>query len=294
MQVDWASTDDAQAALDQIRPEGHVYEAVGLPGGQRRVFRGELAGTPVAVKILRPWGAALQGQAARVLEYSRREVAAMLACHSPHMARVIACGEVELPNGLHSICQVEEFITGHTLREAIAERRGTRTRFPAYPLQPLALGVAEAIAAMWAQRCVHRDIKPENIMLRDADRGVVLVDLGICLSIDLTRLTNPGEEGPHTPGYQSPEQIRQEARLDHRSDQFLLGISLYECATGVHPFRTSRDEAQIREMILRVEPPDLRARPGLSGPMVRVIQQLLSKHRTNRYPTPEQLLEALA
>jgi serine/threonine-protein kinase len=83
--------------------------------------------------------------------------------------------------------------------------------------------------------------------------------------------------------------------LDFRSDLFLLGIVLYEAATGTHPFwvpRMSIGQAQVA--IIRDTPvlPSTR-RPEIPAPLNVVIMRLLAKQPHLRYRSTAQLQEVL-
>lgn len=112
---------------------------------------------------------------------------------------------------------------------------------------------------------VHRDIKPDNVLLRwnEAERGwqIKLVDFGTAkfdgADVKLTRVG----EVIGTPEYMSPEQLLDEP-LDHRTDLYSTGITLYECLTGRVPFSgtlgqvvmglSTGDYPRIRELVKEV------------------------------------------
>ena len=98
--------------------------------------------------------------------------------------------------------------------------------------------VARALTDAHAARLVHRDLKPANFYLARSDAGEVLK----LLDFGLARWVAGGEavERPGrvlgTPRYMSPEQMRGEARVDHRSDLWSLGVVVYQALTGRFPF----------------------------------------------------------
>jgi serine/threonine-protein kinase len=116
------------------------------------------------------------------------------------------------------------------------------------PLQDLIdvlLPVASAVAAGHAQGIVHRDLKPDNIFLHREGCRVVpkVLDFGISRAMSARRITlNASVFG--TPQYMSPEQARG-AATDARSDQYALGVILYEGVTG----RLPRDSANPLELL---------------------------------------------
>lgn len=101
--------------------------------------------------------------------------------------------------------------------------------------------IANAIQAAHQAGVVHRDIKPSNLML-DIHGKVWLTDFGLASLEDDLTLTGTGDL-LGTPAYMSPEQARGETkRIDHRTDIYSLGATLYELATLQKPFAGSRQQ----------------------------------------------------
>ncbi len=125
---------------------------------------------------------------------------------------------------------VIEVLVGRTLSETI---RGDGPMAPDEILR-IAPPVLEVLAYLHSQGVIHRDVKPGNVFLCD-DGRVLLMDLGLAADPhDLLTTTLGDVMG--TFAYMAPEQIAG-AAVDHRSDLYSLGISLYEALVGRRPYR---------------------------------------------------------
>jgi serine/threonine protein kinase len=132
---------------------------------------------------------------------------------------------------------------------------------------------------------LHRDIKPANFLLShsaDEEERVFLTDFGVAKSAeDGQDLTTTGQFMA-TVAYASPEQLTGEA-LDHRSDIYSLGCSLYRLLTGQNPF-PSTAPALVMMGHLNDPPPRVSAvRPDLPPALDQVIARVMAKHPADRY-----------
>ncbi len=150
----------------------------------------------------------------------------------------------------------------------------------------IALGLREA----HSKGIVHRDIKPSNILITRG--GVVkIVDFGLALiSTDLGLSREHSSTG--TPNYMSPEQVRGDA-VDHRSDLWSLGVTLYEAASRSLPFGGGTMPALVRSILYdEVDWTRVRANETLSQ-FEEVLRRLLAKDRNERYASTDELLSNL-
>lgn len=135
------------------------------------------------------------------------------------------------PKSNSRYCIVEEFIDGDPLEQHLSGYT-----VPKDALELLS-HLVRGMSVFWLRRVVHRDLKPANIMITNSNPRII--DLGIARIQDASSLTlSFAPFGPCTPNYASPEQLTNRKRyIDHRSDQFTLGIVLGQLLLGgMHPF----------------------------------------------------------
>lgn len=112
--------------------------------------------------------------------------------------------------------------------------------------------VADALEHAHRQGIIHRDIKPSNLLL-SLDGRLNVNDFGLARILEQPGVTVTGEF-VGSPAYMSPEQIAAgRTPIDHRTDIYSLGATLYEMLTKQRPFPGERRE-QILAQILHKEP----------------------------------------
>jgi len=218
-------------------PEVHNLEPVAL-GGQRWVYRGDHDDEgQVVLKIVKP------GQDP---ERIRREISAVTAIHSSRVPVIHATGVAQSNVG-PCVWVREGWIPGTNL--AVLLEAGA---IGEADLLRLAHDLLTALHEAEVVRIVHRDVKPGNI-LRGESGAFWLLDFGLARNLDLDSITPTAAQfGVGTFGYSAPEQMRNlKPKIDSRSDLFAAGVTLYEAATGINPFRQgARDHL---EMLRRTE-----------------------------------------
>ncbi len=158
--------------------------------------------------------------------------------------------------------------------------------------------VALAAQALHDREIVHRDIKPRNILLSQDGRRAVLVDLGVAkLATDTNGGVTRTREFVGSLRYASPEQVLDSGQVDHRSDIYSLGATLWELLTlrpiyGIGPevndpqamLRIEVEEPQPVRKFNRAAPADLQA----------VAQKCLEKNPQRRYSSAAAVADDLA
>jgi outer membrane protein assembly factor BamB len=259
----------------------------------------------VALKVLR-FGAVAD---AEVMQRFRHEAETVARLHHTNIVPVFAVGE---EHGVHYYAM--QFIEGKSLAAVIEEGRGARgegregtdaaSLSPVPGPSPLAprpsssevagwgLQAAEALAHAHQRGVIHRDIKPSNLLL-DPEGVVWLTDFGLARRIDEVVLTATGVL-MGTPRYMSPEQAAGFKKpVDHRTDIYSLGATLYELATGKPVFQAETPHAVITQ-ILNAEPvPPRRLQANLPRDLETIILKCLAKDAAGRYASAQALADDL-
>ena len=264
---------------DRIANRYEVEDLLGS-GGMSSVFRAFDTGLErrVALKVLHEHFS----DDPEYVERFRREAQAIARLSHPNIVTVIDRGEYE---GRQFI--VFEHVAGENLKELV-EREG-----PLAVPQALALThqVARGLAFAHEHGIVHRDVKPQNVLVND-DGAVKVTDFGIARSLERDEgLTMTGTL-LGTSDYIAPEQARGEP-VDERSDQYSLGVLLYELLTGCVPYE-GENFMTVAVKHLRDPVPSLRgARPDVSPRVEAVVRRAMAKRPEDRFPSTEALIAAL-
>ena len=247
------------------------------------------SGALVAVKLVRRQPGA-SGPARRF----RREFSAVARLRHPNIVAVYRYGVCDEGEYI-----VMEWVPGGDLWQ-VAGRRARREHEPRpLPLQWVApvisvsAQVCDAMSYLHAHRILHRDLKPENILVDGAGRAR-LVDFGIAkpLALDpVAPLTAVGET-VGTARYMSPEQARS-LDLDGRADLYSLGVILFEIISGRPPFTAPSLFDLLMAHVTEPAPRLADLVPQLPRSLCDVVNRLLEKDRSNRYPDAGSLRDEL-
>ena len=250
-------------------------------GGMGAVFKARhiSLGRIVALKVLNP-------EASRDPSFVQRfQREAHLASQLQH-PNIVEVYDVGSQNGRHFMAM--EYVDGKSLEERVAGGP-----IPEELALTIARGVAEALAAAHAAGIIHRDIKPANILMTREGQPK-LADLGLAKSTDAdgVALTQTGAV-VGTPLYMSPEQCQASKEMDHRTDIYSLGATLYHMVCGRPPFTGSSTVALIHKHVYDPLPDPRQTVPNLSAGLAGLLSRMMAKAPEDRYGSCEEVIQAI-
>ncbi len=172
----------------------------------------------------------------------------------------------------------------------------------------LFIDVCAGVTFAHGKRVVHRDLKPSNILVT-ADGHVKVVDFGTATLLEPDRLATVSR-APLTPAYASPEQLTGQP-VGVASDQYSLGLVLYELLTGAPAFSDRGSLMASMERALAGTPPTTlpdavtnaaaaaratslsQLRATLQGDLEAVVSTALSAAHEDRYPSVDEMANEL-
>jgi serine/threonine protein kinase len=150
----------------------------------------------------------------------------------------------------------------------------------------MAAAVAEALHHAHQQGVTHRDIKPSNLLLA-SDGRLSVTDFGLARMLEQPGMTVTGEF-VGTPAYMSPEQVTAgRVPVDHRTDIYSLGATLYELLTLRPPFRADGRD-RLLAMVIQKEPSAPRSiDPKVPRDLRRSVSSVWRRIRTSATRAPK-------
>ncbi|HEY8927408.1 MAG TPA: protein kinase [Polyangia bacterium] len=191
-----------------------------------------------------------------------------------------------------------ERVDGHDLRRVLQTAHHRGRRLPAALSLYVAGEVLKGLRYVHERRdpetqrplgLIHRDVSPHNILVGFAGE-VKLSDFGIAKAMTQNLGTQSGTIRGKL-AYASPEQLRAEP-LDHRTDQFALGVTLWEALAGQRLF-DGPDELTIMSKVVNGVIPPLPASAGVDAATEAVVRRMLAPAARNRFPTTADALAAV-
>ena len=245
-------------------------------GGFADVYLGEhiYLKTQAAIKVLHTQ---LQPED---IEKFRSEALTIAHLIHPHIIRVL---DFDVENAAPFL--VMDCAPNDTLRH----RHPRGTRLPSAVFLPYVKQVASALQYAHDQKLIHRDVKPENMLL-GRNNEVLLSDFGIALVSQNSLSQSTEDLVIGTMSYMAPEQIQGKPRP--ASDQYALGVVVYEWISGMKPFNGSYMEIVTQHLSAPPPPLDERALE-LPHAVQQVVLRALAKDPHQRYERVQDFANAL-
>jgi eukaryotic-like serine/threonine-protein kinase len=266
--------------VGELVADRYKLEELAGGGGMSSVFRARdtVLERRVALKVLHEQHA----RDAEYVERFRREARAIARLTHPNIVTVIDRGEWR---GRQYI--VFEHVSGETLKDVV-DRKGP---LPVERAIELTLQIGRALAFAHEAGIVHRDVKPHNVLI-DLDGAAKVADFGVARSLDADDgLTETGTL-LGTSNYIAPEQAAG-GRVDERSDQYSLGVLLYELLTGDVPYPGTNPMAVAMRHLHDPVPSVRASRPEVPHRVEAVVARAMAKRPAERFPSMEAMTEAL-
>jgi len=266
----------------------HLIRSLGH-GGFADVYLGEhrFLKTQAAIKVLHT---RLNNEAITDFLAEARTIASLI---HPHIVRVLDFGvegkesdpeqsEINIEGSMPFL--VMDYAPGGTLRK----RHPKGTRLPLATVITYIEQIAQALQYAHGKKLIHRDIKPENMLIGN-NNEILLGDFGIAVVAHSEHSMSTQEMAGTVP-YMAPEQIRGKPRP--ASDQYSLGIVVYEWLCGSRPFQGSQWE--IIDQHISTFPTRLREKaPSIPASVEEVVLKALSKDPQQRFVSVETFANAL-
>jgi len=250
-------------------------------GGMGKVYLAEnqMIGQQVAIKILDPVLARNPDLRERFAQEARIQV----ALQHQNIVRVLNAQSSEELSFL-----IMEYIEGQSL-DKVLKRRG---KLSVDESIKIFAQVLDAVGYAHDKGIIHRDLKPSNIMVC-ADGTTKVTDFGIAKVLGDTKLTRTGTS-MGSPDYMSPEQVLGKKDIDHRTDIYSLGATLYEMLTGRPPFVIENGGTSDSDFLIKtahvnqtpISPHELAS--GLDQGISTVVLKALEKAPSSRFKNCEE------
>jgi serine/threonine protein kinase len=252
----------------------HLVKLLG-EGGFAQVYLGEHVhlGTEAAVKVL---STKLTEEGVALF---RKEARTIIDLEHPHIIRVLDFGMEE---------RIPYIVMSYASKGTLRERHPKGSRLPLDTIVSYAKQVGDALQYAHDQRLIHRDVKPDNMLIA-RNNQVLLSDFGIAVVAHSTHSLNT-LDGSGTLYYMAPEQIQGKPRI--ASDQYALGIVVYEWLSGTRPFNGTATEIGMQHLL--ASPPSLCEKlPALSPTIEEVVLRALAKDPKDRFSSVQDFTRVL-
>ncbi|HHH44911.1 MAG TPA: serine/threonine protein kinase [Gammaproteobacteria bacterium] len=181
---------------------------------------------------------------------------------------------------------VMDYVQGESLDAWVHRDR----LLPVWEVLDIAAQVADGLDYAHSQNVIHRDVKPGNL-LYDRDSGEIrITDFGVARILDSTQTRTGTVLG--TPSYMSPEQVAGR-KIQGQSDQFSLGVTLYQLLTGSLPFSGDSVATLMYQIANGKMVPLRKQRSGLPACVSRMVGRAMHKDPARRFASSAELAVAI-
>ncbi len=172
--------------------------------------------------------------------------------------------------------------------ETLAHRLRTSAMMSQSEVRRVVVAVAEGLAHLHARGIVHCDVRPSNVLVAP-DGRVRLLDLSLAAGV---------EDAPH-PLLASNAMALSPEYLDGQgygpsSDQFALGMLLYQMLVGTRPFKGLDDDELVRAIRTHAPTPPEEVEPHVNPILSQMCVKMLAKDPTQRFDSCAEIAEALS
>ena len=236
-----------------------------------------------AVKVLAPDPSHSEEQKDRFV----RAMQTMMPVRHPNIVRLYHAGK----KGPYCWSAME-YVDGESMTDVI-QRIGVEGMLDWREVFRVGVHIGRALQEAHERKIIHRNVTPESILRRHSDKVCLLGDLMLAKATEGTlslQVTMPGQLVGDV-AYMSPERTRDGASIDHRSDIYGLGATLYALLTGHPPFENDSLPDLIR-MVRQDLPEDPKAfQLSINEQFRDAVMKMLAKHPGERYQTPIHLMK---
>ncbi|RMD96081.1 MAG: hypothetical protein D6812_17780 [Deltaproteobacteria bacterium] len=213
----------------------------------------------------------------KAIGYLMKEARSTAALNHPHIVTLYDVGK-EGDNYFLAM----EFVEGETLKALIKQSRLTIPQVLTIFMQ-----LCDALRYAHENKILHLDVKPSNIMCRKGPQICTkLMDFGLAR---VMQARGSQTTARYTPFYVSPEQILNR-NIDHRSDIYSLGVTLFEALVGSPPFQSGDC---IYQHLFADPPSPMERNPQIPPQLDAIVRKSIAKKPKDRFQTMGEFLEAI-
>ncbi len=261
----------------------YKIEALIGHGGMARVYRGfdETLDRNAAVKVIEPTLIA-SGEEEEYRDRFLREARAIARLNHPNIVGIYQFAQEE---NLYFIAMA--YLDGLDLRDVLRGYAEEQQAMPRAEMLKILHDIAAGLDYAHKNDIIHRDIKPSNIIVT-SEGNAVLTDFGLALNAVEGTIGNTFG----SVHYIAPEQAISSAQSVPQSDQYSLGVIVYELLAGQVPFDDASAMSVALKHISDPPPPIRDLNPQVSVKLEAVVMKALDKEPTNRYDTVVEFITA--